>query len=205
MYISAFAKGLGIGAGLIMPIGAQNAFVLKQGLTKNHVLITAALCSTIDAVLISIGVHGVQMLTPASSAIILNLIKWGGVIFLIVYGLLALKDSITCSNAISQQQNAAPPSIKTTVASILAISLLNPHVYLDTMVLIGSIGNQLASAEQPIYAIGAILASFLWFFSLAFGAQRLSAKLNSPKAWRVINFLVAIMMFSIAISLLAKH
>lgn len=205
MYFSAFTKGLAVGASLIIPIGAQNAFVIKQGLKKNHVLATAALCSLIDASLISTGMFGVNKVTSkAESTLFYNVISWAGIIFLLIYGSLSLRDSIRKTSSLESKNNGKASSLWTTIITVLAISLLNPHVYLDTMLLIGSIGNQLSYDDQPFYTIGAIIASFVWFFSLAFGAQKLAPILNKEKSWRLINLIVAIMMFSIATSLIKQ-
>jgi len=199
-YISAFAKGLSISAGLIIPIGAQNAFVIKQGITRRHILLTALLCASIDAILINLGVKGLGSAISVGGSVFIGWIKWGSIIFLMLYGIISLHTALVSSSEIdcSKQEQS---SVWMTICSILAISLLNPHVYLDTIVLIGSIGSQQLGTEKLLFTLGAMSASFIWFLILAFGAKRLAPILSKPKIWRTINILISVMMFSIAMSL----
>ena len=198
--INAIVRGFGVGAGLIMAIGAQNAFVLRQGISGNNLFVTALMCSLIDTTLIILGIKGTSMVGQLSPAFII-FIKRGSIVFLTGYGLLSLKDCLYQHSQSLEPSRNSKKSLLATIGVILALSLLNPHVYLDTMVLLGSIGNQLPKAEQSFFASGASLASFVWFFSLVYGAKALAPILSKPKVWKIINMIVAIMMFYIAYSL----
>jgi L-lysine exporter family protein LysE/ArgO len=190
-------KGFFTGAGLIIAIGAQNAFVLKQGLKKNHVFATALFCSVADALLIGLGVGGLgEVLT--SSPTLLFVAKWGGAAFLFWYGFRAFR-SIFRKESL-QAQNVHEPS-----SHSLKKLLLNPHVYLDTVVLLGSIGSQFEASMRPFFAIGAIIASFIWFFTLCYGSRLLAPLLKNQNSWKVIDFFVGCVMWWIAISLLLSH
>jgi len=195
--ITSYLNGLFISCGLIIAIGAQNAFVLSQGLKRQYHLITATICAVCDAVLVSAGVFGLANLLLTSPNLLL-ITRIGGIIFLLTYGSLALKRTF---NKESLQQNNAPPiSLKQTIITTLAVTLLNPHVYLDTVLLVGAL-----AAQQPSpfwYAIGAISASFGWFWGLAISAAKLSSILSKPITWKVVDILIAIMMFGIALQLI---
>ncbi|MHB1342019.1 MAG: LysE/ArgO family amino acid transporter [Coriobacteriia bacterium] len=195
------ASGFALGASLIIAIGAQNAFVLRQGLLRHHVFPVAATCALIDAALISLGAGGFGRLVsahPTATAIA----AWGGVAFLAIYGgrsfLAALKPS-----ALRAEDNAtsAASSLGTVLAATLAVSLLNPHVYLDTVVLLGSIAAQYPAPSRLFFALGAMSASGVWFFSLAYGARLLAPLFERPIAWRVLDVVVGIVMWWVAGSL----
>ena len=193
-------KGCFTSAGLIIAIGAQNAFVLKQGLMKNQVFATALFCAFVDALLIGVGVGGLGSLFT-SSPILLFVAKWGGAAFLIWYGYRSFR-SIFRSQALHLKAgNEDRPSLKATLLTLAAVSFLNPHVYLDTVVLLGSIGSQFTSAERPFFAAGAMIVSFIWFFSLCYGARLLAPLFQNPKAWKVLDFLIGCIMWAIALSL----
>ena len=197
--LSAFLNGFGTSAGLIIAIGAQNAFILKQAILRNHVLTIAIICSIIDAALILCGVFGFATLLE-TSPLLIKIAKWGGFIFLGLYGLrsfLAMRDD----HALEIDKSKKKPSWRKIIALTLAFSLLNPHVYLDAVVLLGSISSQFPDAEQPSFAIGACLASITWFFSLCYGAQRLAPFFTNPKSWKVLDFLIGIIMWAIAAAL----
>lgn len=190
-----YSNGLLIAAGLIIALGAQNAFVLAQGLRREHHLPAAALCILCDALLISAGVFGLASVL-LHSPLLLAAARWGGVAFLTYYGLLALQRAWRPQGALEQNSTAPPRSRKAVLLATLAVTLLNPHVYLDTVLLIGSLG-----ANQPVpaaYALGAASASLLWFLSLALGAARLAPWLARPVTWRLIDLAVAAMMLSLA-------
>lgn len=193
-------KGLFTGGGLIIAIGAQNAFVLKQGLLKNQVFATALFCILGDALLIGLGVGGMGVVFT-SSEWLLFLSKWGGIAFLAWYGYRAFRSAFSKSQIL----NAAGlerPSLKETFLVVAAVTFLNPHAYLDTFVLLGSIGSQFEEAARPYFALGAILASVFWFFGLSYGARLLAPLFQKPKAWKVLDFLVGCSMLFIALSLL---
>lgn len=197
-------KGCGTSAGLIIAIGAQNAFVLKQGLMKSHVFLVAILCSVIDAVLIALGIGGLGNLI-SSTPYLLDITKYGGAAFLFYYGAKAFWAVYSSSQAIRLGDDFNKPTLKATILTLLAMSLLNPHVYLDTVVLLGSIAAQFDEEERVLFALGAMMASFIWFFSLSYGARYLSPLFQNPRAWKVLDILIGIIMWTIAISLLWTH
>lgn len=195
-------KGCCTGAGLIMAIGAQNAFVLKQGLLKNHVFVTALFCTVVDALLIALGVGGLGHLFTRSP-LLLILVKYAGAAFLLWYGFCAFRSIFKNQSMNLKDADAIQrPSLNTTLLTLAALSFLNPHVYLDTVVLLGSISAQFESHERSLFAFGAMLASFLWFFSLSYGARLLSPLFEKPKSWKILDFLVGCMMWILAVSLL---
>lgn len=193
-------KGFMTGGSLIMAIGAQNAFVIKQGLMRRHLFLTAMLCSGIDAILISFGVLGFGQIV-SSVPLFLELAKYFAFIFLLIYGALSLKSAFT-SKSLEELQENCLPSLKRTTLMLLALSLLNPHAYLDTVILLGSIASHLPLHEQVYFAVGAIASSFGWFFALTYGSRYLSPLLQKPIAWRIIDTLVAFMMWGIAYCLI---
>ncbi|AAZ34530.1 LysE/ArgO family amino acid transporter [Pseudomonas savastanoi pv. phaseolicola] len=193
-----YFNGLLIAAGLIMAIGTQNAFVLAQGLRREHHVPVALLCIVCDAILVAAGVFGLANVL-AQNPTLLAVARWGGVIFLSWYGLQALRRA--CSRQ-SLEHSAAVgrKSLRTVLLSALAVTLLNPHVYLDTVLLIGSLG-----AQQDVpgaYVAGAASASLLWFSSLALGAAWLAPWLARPATWRMLDVMIAVMMFSVAFQLI---
>ena len=199
-YYSSYLNGLLVSLGLIMAIGAQNAFVLAQSLRREHHLAVAALCMSCDAILITAGVFGLATLL-AQYPLAMEITRWGGVLFLVGYALLALRRAIA-PHALAVAETERPLRARGTVLlATLAITLLNPHVYLDTMVLIGSVGAQ--QTWPAWFVAGAASASMLWFLGLAVGAARLAPLLNRPLTWRLIDVLVAGMMLRVAWSLAA--
>ena len=194
-----YLNGLLVAAGLIMAIGAQNAYVLAQSLRREHHLLAAGLCVLCDAVLVAAGVFGLASLL-LQSPLLLGVARWGGAAFLLWYGTRALLRALR-PQGLSEAGAAPPRSRQAVLMTALAVTLLNPHVYLDTVLLIGSLGAQ--QSAPAAYALGAASASLLWFFSLALGAAWLAPWLARPTTWRVIDLLVAAMMFSVAAQLLA--
>ncbi|QVK31309.1 LysE/ArgO family amino acid transporter [Pseudomonas syringae] len=193
-----YLNGLLIAAGLIMAIGTQNAFVLAQGLRREHHVAVAMLCIVCDAILVAAGVFGLANVL-AQNPTLLAVARWGGVIFLSWYGLQALRRA--CSRQ-SLEHSAAVgrKSLRTVLLSALAVTLLNPHVYLDTLLLIGSLGAQ--QGVPGAYVAGAASASLLWFSSLALGAAWLAPWLARPATWRMLDLMIAVMMFSVAFQLI---
>ena len=195
----AFLHGFGLGAGLIVAIGAQNAFVLRQGLLRSYRLLVAALCTLIDAALILLGAAGFGGLV-AHLPLLTRGAAWLGAAFLFAYGARSFVSALR-----PQTLREAPAEAKTpgaVAATTLALSLLNPHVYLDTVVLVGGLAAQYAWPVRLWFAGGAMLASLLWFFGLAFGASFLSPLFRRPLTWRVLDILIGGIMWAIAISLL---
>jgi L-lysine exporter family protein LysE/ArgO len=200
--ISPLLQGFGLGAGLIVAIGAQNAFVLRQGLKRQHVFVVASLSTLSDAMLIFLGQAGLGALITASP-IVAQVVTWCGIAFLLVYGFRSFKAAVT-SEAFEAEASAAPFHLRETVTTILAVSLLNPHAFLDTVVLLGSVGAHYPLASRLSFALGAVLASLLWFFSLAYGAAWLAPLFYQPRTWRVLDIGVGSVMWGIAFSLLWK-
>lgn len=195
----ALLKGLGTSAGLIVAIGAQNAFVLTQGLRRQYHWPVAGICSFFDALFITIGVAGVGALV-SESEFWLNVARWGGAAFLLWYGFQALRSALQSNSLKSSDQSIG--SLRNAILTTLAITLLNPHVYLDTVVLIGSIGGQFDPEVRAWFTAGAISFSFIWFFSISMGAKWLAPLFKKPMAWRILDASVCIVMWSIAFSLL---
>ena len=192
-----YSNGLLVTAGLIVAIGAQNAFVLAQSLRREHHLTVAALCVLCDALLITAGVFGLASLL-AQSPLLLAVARWGGIAFLLWYASQALRRAWT-SQGLAGAGDALPRSRRAVLLAALAVTLLNPHVYLDTVLLIGSLGAQ--QAVPGAYALGAASASLLWFATLALGAARLTPWLARPTTWRLIDLGVASMMLAMAVQL----
>lgn len=199
-FLTPFLEGCGTGAGLIIAIGAQNAFVLKQGIQKNYVFITVLICSIIDAFLISVGVGGLGVILT-SNMLLLTFARWGGALFLTYYGFRSFR-SVFKSESLKLESSPERPTLKVTIVTVLALSLLNPHVYLDTVVLLGTIGAQFSLSERYFFALGAILASFVWFFSLGYGAAYLAPLFRKPLAWKILDFFIGCVMWVIALSLI---
>ena len=195
-----YLNGMLVAFGLIMAIGTQNAFVLAQSLRREHHLSVAAVCTVCDAILITAGVLGLATLLQ-QHPLALDITRWGGVLFLVSYAFLAIRRAFS-EQALSGSAAQRPGRTRRAVLlATLGLTLLNPHVYLDTMVLIGSVG---AQQSWPSWFIcGAISASILWFFSLALGAAKLAPILNRPITWRLIDLLVAGMMLKVAWTLAA--
>lgn len=197
--LQSYLNGLLVAAGLIMAIGTQNAFVLAQSLRREHHLAVAALCVVCDALLVAAGVFGLATVL-AHSPLLLSIARWGGAAFLLWYGSKALRRAFS-RQSLQEGQRTEARSLKAVLLSALAVTLLNPHVYLDTVLLIGSLGAQ--QAAPSAYVAGAASASLLWFFTLAIGAAWLAPWLARPATWRLIDLLVAIMMFAVAGQLIA--
>ncbi|HEX4203104.1 MAG TPA: LysE/ArgO family amino acid transporter [Ktedonobacteraceae bacterium] len=200
-WIVPMLQGFGLGASLIIAIGAQNAFVLRQGLKKQHVLVVASLCTLCDAVLIALGVGGLGTIITALP-ILTIVATWGGAIFLLVYGFRSFRAAMVSEKLDTHDTSTQPARLRDTVLAVLAFSLLNPHVYLDTVVLIGSIGAHYHSAGRLFFGLGALLASFCWFFSLAYGARWLAPLFRHPLAWKILDGVVGCIMWFIAASLI---
>lgn len=191
------------GFGLIVAIGAQNVFVLRQGIARRHVFAVAGTAAVCDVVLIVVGVAGVGS-AVAASPLLARLAGIGGTLFLLVYGVLSLRSALRGTSVDLGAPTRAVSGGRAAVGAALAVSLLNPHVYLDTVVLLGGIGGQLAGAERLRFTLGAVSASLLWFFGLAYGAQRLAPLFRRPTAARALDLFVAVVMFSVAALLISE-
>lgn len=193
-----YLNGLLVAGGLIMAIGTQNAFVLAQSLRREHHLPVAMVCIICDAILIAAGVFGLANLLTQNPTLLAGA-RWGGVIFLVWYASLALRRACS-SQSLQNAEAIGLRSRRAVLLSALAVTLLNPHVYLDTVLLVGSLGAQ--QSVPQAYVVGAASASFLWFSTLALGAAWLAPWLARPTTWRMLDLMVAVMMFSVAVQLI---
>lgn len=235
--LSPLIAGLGLGFSLIIAIGAQNLFVLRQGLRREHVLVVATICAVSDAALIALGVSGIGLVLQAVPWLV-DVVRWAGAAFLVVYGLLAARRAwrptgdvlggpddpdaahdVVGGGAVELRSGAeAPASVATRVRpasaatarvlpvvfTCLALTWLNPHVYLDTVFLLGTVANTHGD-QRWLFAAGAMAASFLWFFGLAFGARLLGRWLSTPRAWRIVDAVIAVVMIALGVSLVLPH
>jgi len=194
-----FLQGFLLQASLILVIGPQNAFVLRQGLARRHVLLVCAAASAVDVALVFLGAAGFGTLV-ASNPWLLEAAAWGGAAFLAVYGTMAARRAL--SPRALEAGAGAPETRAAALAGIAAVSLLNPHVYLDTVVLVGGLaGQQPDAAARALFAAGAGAMSAVWFFATGLGASALAPVLARPAAWRVIDALIALTMWSGALAL----
>jgi len=242
--LTALSAGIGLGLSLIVAIGAQNLFVLRQGIRREHAIAVATVCAVSDAALIALGVSGLGFALQAAPWLI-DAVRWAGAAFLTVYAVLAARralrppaggldaaDPVTdaaspepgtgtrSTGAASADYIDATAGAGTTTAtaaptatagrlvpvllSCLALTWLNPHVYLDTVFLLGSVASTHGD-DRWWFAVGAMTASVVWFFSLALGARYLGRWLRSPRAWRVLDGIIAVVMLAIAVSLVVPH
>lgn len=199
MMLATTLQGFTIGLAMIIPIGAQNAFVLSRGIHRNHHLLTATLCSLCDLTLIAIGVFGGANVL-AASPFGMALLTWGGVLFLGWFGGRSLR-SAWRGKGEGLAESAQQMGAKSVLAMTLGVTLLNPHVYLDTLMLLGSLGSQVSESLRPAFAAGAMLASLVWFYSLALGAAALAPWLARSQVQLGIDLLVGIIMLSLAVQL----
>ena len=190
--------GFGLGLSLILAIGAQNAFVLRQGIRRSHVFAVCLTCALSDALLIAAGVAGFGSLAQAVPWIE-TVMRWGGALFLIAYGARALL-SAWRGGAVLSVEGGAVEALGPVLATCLALTWLNPHVYLDTVVPLGSVAAQYE--DRLSFAVGAMTASFVFFFTLGFGARRLAPLFARPQAWRVLDLGVGLLMWAIAAALI---
>lgn len=246
MPLSSVLAGLGLGLSLIVAIGAQNVFVLRQGIRREHVFAVAAICALSDLALIMVGVSGIGAVLTAVPWLV-DVIRWAGAAFLVAYGLLAARRAIRPSgetleaetaeheveaaeadaaglvgaragtpSALANPAASASTSTSTStltrrsaglaaaVLTCLALTWLNPHVYLDTVFLLGSVANTHGDGRWA-FAAGAGFASIAWFFGLAYGARLLGGVLSSPRAWRVLDAIIAVVMVGLGIMLVLPH
>lgn len=197
--LTAALSGLFLGLSLIIAIGAQNAFVLRQGLRREHVFVVCLTCALSDALLISLGVFALGTVTDLIPGIEPAL-RYGGAAFLLAYGLRSARSAMTGSSALTSGDGARQ-GLGATLATALAFTFLNPHVYLDTVLLIGSIASQYPGWEAA-FGAGAVTGSFLFFFSLGYGARLLAPVFARPNAWRVLDGVIAVVMIGLAIKLI---
>lgn len=190
----AFIPGLLTGLSLIIAIGAQNAFVIRQGLTKQHVFLVVAICAIADAVLIFLGIAGLGALISGLPWL-LEIIRWFGVAYLTWFAIRSIMSLV--KNQSMDASGGQRLSRKKVIAAVLGFTLLNPHVYLDTVILLGSIGNQFG-ADRWFFATGAAVGSVLWFSALGFGARSAAGLMSKPIFWKILDLIIATVMLSIA-------
>ena len=196
--IDSAATGLVTGLSLIVAIGAQNAFVLRQGLARQHVGLVVAVCAVSDLVLIAAGVAGIGTLVEQAGWV-LDVVRWLGVAFLGWYGVASLWRARSAEALSAAHGNGL--TARAAVLRAVALTWLNPHVYLDTVLLLGSIANQQGPGGRWWFAAGAGLASVAWFSGLGFGARLAHGALASPRAWQVLDVLIGLTMLAIAVRL----
>ena len=198
--LSAFLTGFILGFSLILAIGAQNSFVLRQGLMGRHVFTVALFCSLSDALLISIGVAGISIFLNNYIDLVSDWLFGISAIWLTGYGLMRFRDAVKGKSALVIEI-ASTNGLISTLSFLVILTFANPHVYLDTVVLIGSVSQQFPGNIKVAYVLGASLASFVFFFSLAYGAKFLSPIMQKPIAWRLLDGFIAFVMFSLAIKM----
>lgn len=203
MIATAYLAGLAAGAGLIIAIGAQNAFVLRQGLQRHYVGAVVSVCILADVGLILLGVAGMGLVVQQHPGL-LQWLRFAGAVFLAGYGVLALRRAWQGESGLQPTGDGAL-SRGRVVLACLAFTLLNPHVYLDTVVLLGSLSTHYDGDARWLFAAGAASASVLWFLSLGYGARLLLPVFRSPLAWRVFDVAIAVFMLTLAAVLLHQH
>lgn len=197
--MDSFIAGFSLGLSLIIAIGSQNAFVLRQGLKREFVFVVCLICALSDAMLVTLGVSGFALIIN-NSPWIEPAARYGGALFLLIYGAKSFWSAYALNEQLLPSDNKNN-SLYGVVATCLAFTWLNPHVYLDTVVLLGSISTQYVGHKVE-FASGAVLASFVFFFSLGYGASVLTPIFEKPIAWKVLDFLIGCIMWGIAFSLL---
>lgn len=194
-----YFQGVLLSAGLIIAIGAQNAYVLKQGIQNNHVFAVATVCFLCDFVLMSLGILGVGTFV-AQNKILQLILASAGMLYILWFALQSFM-SIRQHQSMELRRLETPGTMKMAVVGALAITLLNPHVYLDTVVIIGGIAGTLEAEHKPLFLMGVLTSSALWFYGLAYGARKLTPIFRKPITWQVLNFCIGLMMLFIAYQL----
>lgn len=193
----AFLPGLFTGLSLIIAIGAQNAFVIRQGLTRRYVFTVVAICTVIDASLIALGIGGLGAAIQGLPWL-LEVIRWFGVAYLTWFG---IKSGISATKSQTLDSSGVESkSAGKVIATVVTLSLLNPHVYLDTVIFVGGVGNTFGE-NRWYFAFGAMLASLIWFTSIGYGAKAASRFMSKPLFWKILDALIALIMFSLAVTL----
>ncbi|CAP54547.1 LysE/ArgO family amino acid transporter [Gluconacetobacter diazotrophicus] len=205
-FASSFASGFGLAAALIVAVGAQNIFVLRQGLRQRHVAPVVAFCALSDLLLVSAGVAGIGMLLHTLPGLVRQLtwgMSLGGAVFLSWYGISAARRALA-PGALVTGGAEGPDTLAGTMGRAAAFTYLNPHVYLDTVLLMGAVGGALPGGARPLFVAGAATASALWFVVLGYGARLLGPVFARPAAWRVLDSMVAAVMMVMAVMLAAR-
>jgi L-lysine exporter family protein LysE/ArgO len=197
--LGATALGLGTGLALIVAIGTQNAFVLRQGIRGEHVAAVVLICAASEAVLIAAGVAGVGALIK-QAPLVVDVARFAGAAFLLAYGAMAARRAIR-PGALQASGSPAAASAGGAIATVLALTWLNPHVYVDTVLLLGSVANQQGPGLRWWFGAGAVAASIIWFSALGFGARALRPFFARPSSWRVLDGVIAVIMVALGFSL----
>ncbi|MEO8281992.1 MAG: LysE/ArgO family amino acid transporter [Pseudarthrobacter sp.] len=198
-WLSPAALGFGTGLALIVAIGSQNAFVLRQGIRGEHVAAVVIVCSVSDAVLIAAGIAGVGALLQ-TNPVVVDVVRLAGAAFLVAYGVMAARRAVHPGSLTTQERQPAV-GLGAALSTVLALTWLNPHVYLDTVLLLGSVANQQSQDLRWWFGAGAIIASAAWFSALGFGARALRPFFARPSSWRILDGLVAAVMLTLGIRL----
>ncbi len=213
--MSSYLAGIGLGFSLIIAIGAQNVFVLRQGIRREHVIITATICAVSDAVLIAAGVSGIGLVLHAVPWL-LDVVRWVGAVFLVGYGVLAGRRAWRGEAEVLRVADDPAPAgngqlmVATSTRAVrvamtaLALTWLNPSVYLDTVFLLGTVANAHGDGRW-IFAVGAMTASVVWFFGVGLGARLLAGWLATARAWRIFDACIAVLMVVLALGLVFAH
>ena len=201
--LPAFLTGLFLGLSLIVAIGAQNAFVIRSGILRNHIFYIALFCAISDSLLIIIGIAGISFFLKDFMNEFSNIIFGFSALWLFSYGLLRIRSALI-NNYLTVDNNSKSSSLLKAISIVAVFTFVNPHVYLDTMILIGSISQQFLDTNRIYFAIGACTASFIWFFSIAYGAKLLTPIMQKPTHWRNLDLLIALIMFVIAFNLASQ-
>jgi L-lysine exporter family protein LysE/ArgO len=196
--LAAFAGGMALGGGLIVAIGAQNAYIIRQGILNSHVFALCLFCAVSDAILIWAGTLGLGAIIKSVPAFI-PVMTWGGALFLAWYGTRALRRALHPGGLAAGHDGRV--SLAAALATCAAFTWANPHVYLDTVILVGSLANARPAPERMPFALGATAASFIWFFMIGYGARALAPFLSRPAVWRAIDLAIAAIMFWLAVRL----
>mgnify|MGYP000342008059 FL=1 len=202
MFLLAAIKGFTLSLSMIIPIGSQNSMLISQGIRKNYHYMTAGLFILYDALLISLGVLGGSIIL-STNELFFTLLTWGGIVFLLAYGAMSFKSAIN-SAKVDKESLLTHKSLSVVILTSLIVTFLNPHAYIDTVMVIGSVGGQYAGNEKLYFLFGAIAGSIVWFSTLALTAAKLSVQLSKPKIKSIIDFTIGLVMWFIAWSLYAS-
>ncbi|WP_431861768.1 LysE/ArgO family amino acid transporter [Micrococcus terreus] len=194
-----WTAGLLTGLALIVAIGAQNAFVLRQGIRREHVGVVVLVCLLSDALLILAGTAGIGVIVE-KVPVVLEILRWGGAAYLIWFAVQSVRSAFS-PTSLTPEKPRCKGSVLTTT---LALTYLNPHVYLDTVVLLGSLANQQGPDLRWVFAGGAVVGSIVWFSALGYGARALVPVLDRPRAWQIVDLVIAAVMLALAVSLILR-
>ena len=201
--LSAFLTGLFLGLSLIVAIGAQNVFVIRSGILRNHIFYIALFCAISDSLLIILGITGISFFLKDFFNEFSNIIFGFSALWLASYGFLRIRSALIY-NSIAIDNNSESSSLFNSISIVSVFTFANPHVYLDTMILIGSVSQQFLDINKIYFGIGACTASFIWFFSIAYCAKLLTPIMQKPSHWKTLDLLIALIMFVIAFNLASQ-